>query len=200
MTNAKSMILRVAAACLMLFSGAGAAALDLSTVPLYLKASGVASNIYLTLDDSGSMAWAFMPDSLCSSYPYNRFESSSFNPMYYDPTVTYQPPIGADGSSLGNVPFTAAWIDGYNHSAGVVDLATEYKATGAYYGPGKNYNVPCSGRLNWETGSGPGAAYYYQHISGSACVNDTTNSCYKREVVSTAAQRSEEHTSELQSH
>ncbi len=179
MTNAKSIILRVAAACLMLFSGAGAAAttlLDLSPVPLYLKASGVAPNIYLTLDDSGSMAWAFMPDSLCSSsYNRHRFESSSFNPMYYDPTVTYQPPIGADGSSLGNVSFTKAWYDGYNHSASYVDLATEYKVTGAYYGPGRNYYA-CSNR-NWEIGS-PGAAYYYQHKSGSACVNNTTDSCY----------------------
>ena len=171
MTNSKSMILRMAAACLMLFSGAGAAAttpplLDLSTVPLSLKASGVAPNIYLTLDDSGSMAWAYMPDSIGQYYRYNRFESSTFNPMYYDPTVTYQPPIGADGSSLGNSPFTAAWQDGYNRPAGVRDLTSDYRATLYYYNSGY-YRL---------TGSGFGPAYYYQY--DSTCGNVTDDNCY----------------------
>ena len=171
MKNAKSIILQVAAACLMLFSGASAAAttptpLDLSPVPLYLKASGVAPNIYLTLDDSGSMAWAFMPDSLGNypTYTFNRFESSTFNPMYYDPTVTYQPPIGADGSSLGDASFTAAWYDGYNHGAGTVNLASRYRATYSY----QPYYV---------TGSGPGHAYYYQY--NPTCGNVDSDRCYK---------------------
>jgi type IV pilus assembly protein PilY1 len=172
MTNAKSIILQVAAACLVLFSGAGAAAttpLNLSTVPLYLEASGVAPNIYLTLDDSGSMAWAYMPDSLYNDRTYHRFESSSFNPMYYDPTVTYQPPIGANGSSLGKVSFAKAWRDGYDHNAGTYNLNTQYRATLYYYDSGYYRRT---GRRR------PGPAYYYQHDSGSGCVNKITDSCY----------------------
>ncbi len=171
MTNIKIRTLGPAAALLLLSSGAGLAAttpLNLSTVPLYLKASGVAPNIYLTLDDSGSMAWAFMPDSK-GYWPYyttNRFESSTFNPMYYDPTVTYTPPIGADGTSLGDASFTAAWLNGYDHSDGTLNLATNYRATYYYYGPG-GYAV---------VGAGPGPAYYYQY--NAACGNVNSDSCY----------------------
>jgi type IV pilus assembly protein PilY1 len=167
MTNAKSIILRVAAACLMLFSGAGAAAtlLDLSPVPLYLKASGVAPNIYLTLDDSGSMAWAYMPDSIGQYYTTERFKSSTFNPMYYDPTVTYQPPIGADGSSLGNASFAAAWRDGYYHRAGTHNLNTRYRATVKYY---SSYYYKTTGSI--------GPAYYYQYDPGCGNIDDDT--CY----------------------
>lgn len=101
---------------------------DLLTTPPELTAN-VAPNVVLTFDDSGSMAWTYMPD----QRPYdsaawgNPFqcaavinpnaaasapESWPMNGVYYNPKSTYLPPQKADGTQFLDAPFTAAWDNG----------------------------------------------------------------------------------------
>ena len=86
-------------------------AFALPDIPVFLKES-VPPNILLTLDDSGSMAWAYVPDNLSSVTSTNRFLAASFNPVQYNPATTYLPPPKADGTRY-TTSFTAAWHDGY---------------------------------------------------------------------------------------
>ena len=99
---------------LLYAAGSHAAALDVSQSPLMLVDS-VAPNLLFTLDDSGSMEFAFSPDGLGDSEfevngvivcPINsngcrntrRAKSSDFNPLYYNPDVKYVIPKKADGT------------------------------------------------------------------------------------------------------
>lgn len=117
----------------LLFGGmhsAQATLLDISQKPLVLSDS-VAPNLILTLDESGSMRWAFVPDDINGVHESRRAKSAAFNPMYYDPAVTYQMPIkyNADGSvaSIGySTAFTEAWNNGFvaNTSTGSLNLTT----------------------------------------------------------------------------
>lgn len=68
-----------------------AAALSVSQQPLMLI-QGVAPNMLVTLDDSGSMAFAYAPDSISGYGNYTFFASNSFNPMYFDPNTQYKLP------------------------------------------------------------------------------------------------------------
>lgn len=79
---------------------ANAATLDLRDLPLFLV-EGVAPNVVLTMDDSGSMAWSYLPDGT-SGRNLTEYTASHFNPMYYDPEVDYRPGLYADGTSIGN--------------------------------------------------------------------------------------------------
>jgi type IV pilus assembly protein PilY1 len=118
-------------------SNALAAPLDLPRAPLFLNAA-VEPNVITTLDDSGSMAWAYMPDVVDDNcgYRHPRFYWYGFNRIYYNPNLTYTPPLRPDGSQFPNASFNAAWFDGYEGQPvsivpGAVgtptrDLATQY--------------------------------------------------------------------------
>ena len=54
---------------------------DLSDTPLFTLA-GVEPNIVLTMDDSGSMAWSFMPTSVGDYPSTKRAKSAAFNKIY----------------------------------------------------------------------------------------------------------------------
>jgi type IV pilus assembly protein PilY1 len=103
-------------------------------------------DIVLMLDDSGSMAWNFMPD-ICYLYGVScstsngdyysvtsssndALISSTINGVYYNPTVNYVPPTKADGTSYpAATGLTSAWVDGFASPTTAVDL-TQYN--GAY--------------------------------------------------------------------
>jgi type IV pilus assembly protein PilY1 len=120
------------------------AELNLSDRPLSLT-EGVDSNFFITLDNSDSMLNAYLPDEIeppggDSIRHTRRAKSSSFNRIYYDPEVAYQPPLKPDGTSFGQVPFRSAPNSPFGDAcvpsapgsfpAGcqTVDLATEYAA------------------------------------------------------------------------
>lgn len=143
-------------------SASFAAPLNLSKVPLFIN-SQVEPNFVLTFDDSGSMELSFVPDeaddgsapitAFTPLYPdsnplttagdnintscwwrdVNWVYSSTANPMYYNPAVTYEPPKRADGTTLPNSTITAAWEDGIDNSLGTEtttrNLTTNYRAT-----------------------------------------------------------------------
>ncbi|WP_225835490.1 pilus assembly protein [Pseudomonas sp. MM211] len=105
-----------------------------SQTPLSLTV-GVPPNMLLTLDNSGSMTWAFSPDSINGTGPARRSKSSAFNPIYYNPQATYAAPIvfETDGSET-QLPssFTSARVNGYSSARGTVNLSTDYKVNWAY--------------------------------------------------------------------
>ncbi|MDW5417904.1 PilC/PilY family type IV pilus protein [Iodobacter sp. CM08] len=93
--------------------------------PLSTLTSGdVKPNIMFTIDDSGSMAWTHMPDSvggygtLTTAYPdllsKVGYRASLCNGVYYNPAITYQAPKNANGTSMPDATFTAAWYNGFS--------------------------------------------------------------------------------------
>lgn len=124
----------------LLFSGiqsAQATLLNISQKPLVLSDS-VAPNVILTLDDSGSMRFGFVPDLIGQETQGHRnsrrAKSATFNAIYYDPAITYQLPlkINSDGSqaSPGHVTsFTSALNNGFDASRGTVDLTNSFQVT-----------------------------------------------------------------------
>ncbi|MBI3525648.1 MAG: hypothetical protein HY066_14205 [Betaproteobacteria bacterium] len=103
---------------------------DLSNVPLVSSSStAVLPNLMFVLDDSGSMSWSYMPDTVGNFAQNYGYSSSQCNGVYYDPAVTYTPPVDSTGASYPNSNFTAAWNNGYNTGGGgVTDLSTGFKA------------------------------------------------------------------------
>ncbi len=104
-------------------SPAKASFLDLSHDPLFLDQS-VPPAISVTLDDSGSMYWSYMGPSGSNG---TDFTDPTLNTLYFDPNITYSPPLKADGSQMPDSNPTAAWVDGYpNNMNDTVDLTKDY--------------------------------------------------------------------------
>src|SRR5882762_7570358 len=121
------------AAVLMLLAGNAWAQYAVSQLPTLSTASPPA-NLVLMVDDSGSMASAYVPDGMGSCAGSRRFNAANFNALAYNPTAHYTAPTLLDGS--GSTPpalttsFTTAWIDGFNQSGTLwVNLATGYQPT-----------------------------------------------------------------------
>lgn len=153
------------------------AATDISTIPLY-AIQGVDPNIALTIDDSGSMQWAYVPDSLSTSG--QRFRSSAYNGMYYNPETNYTSPPDENGVPLSTT-FGAAWINGFNHGAGSYDLATQYRATTSF-NPG---NGSHSRQGTLEASNAQAADYYVFDTTNTNCNGTKSdNDCYDRVIVS----------------
>lgn len=162
---------------------AQATPVDISDAPLYVM-QGVDPNIILTLDDSGSMYWSYMPDGISSKRTTKRAKSYVYNKMYYNPNVTYTPPVDHDGNSLGNASFTSAWNDGYNQSSTcTLNLSTHYRPTW-YYGNHCDQTDSSS-----EYAGGAEAAYYYlfDNTNNSCDGSITNDDCYDKVVVSSTS-------------
>ncbi len=113
-------------ASILLCMGAGipsakASLLQLSHDPLFLNQT-VPPAIAVTLDDSGSMNLGYM-----GSSSRDGFVTPSMNRLYYNPKITYSPPIKADGSQMPQSDPYDAWVDGYpNNMNDTVDLTSKY--------------------------------------------------------------------------
>ena len=86
-------------------------------------ASRVAPNILFLLDDSGSMAFNYMPDSVPTTSTPN-VASSAYprNTLFYNPNVVYQPWMRADGTRMtGGTTFTSAY-GSFNLASGTINL------------------------------------------------------------------------------
>ena len=106
---------------------AQAASVALATSPLATSTiSTVLPNVMFVLDDSGSMDWDYMPDNAKNFNGKYGFNSSQCNGTYYNPAITYTPPVDSTGTSYPNASFSAAWRDGYKTSDGTVNLNTNF--------------------------------------------------------------------------
>jgi type IV pilus assembly protein PilY1 len=146
------------AASLVLPAGSQAASTSLATSPLATSTtSSVLPNLMFVLDDSGSMDWDYMPDAARNFAGHYGFNTSHCNGVYYNPNITYNPPVDSNGVSFSNSAsskylnntFTAAYVDGYNPSAGTVNLDSAFSG-----GSG-------SGSSGYTSYSGP--AFYYTY-------------------------------------
>jgi type IV pilus assembly protein PilY1 len=184
-------------------TAAGTPLITLPAVPWFVG-QNVAPNLLLTLDDSGSMAWAYAPDSFRPDSNVLAFKSN-LNPMYYDQTVTYVAPPDADENPYPT-SYTAARRNGFDSTRGWVNLQTNYrpeleynpKGTGAVFAdhcPSNRDNCPGVGvprRSNTE-------AYWWTYKpNGGSCPNSptlqdmigmTTAACFEFKRPSTDAER-----------
>lgn len=137
------------------------AATDLAQSPLGVASSEtVLPNIMFILDDSGSMDETYLPDQADNFSGEYGYVSSQCNGVYYNPNITYLPPVDSTGAVYPNSSFTAAWKDGYKTSDGTVDLSDSFR-------PGD--------------GTSARAAYYYAY-SGTQTVKNyssTSSTFYK---------------------
>lgn len=170
---------------LIFFSGASYTG-EISQVPLFISTKGIDPNVMFILDDSLSMKYSYVPDSIGSDSSKKYAKSSSKNTLYYDPNVTYLPPMKADGSGdLGNSTFNAAWKDGYsldtagNHTSATVNLNNGFKPT---WSNDSNYANDGSDASNQR-------AYYYQFDATNVNCDgsDTDEDCYDKIQIGTDA-------------
>lgn len=172
--------------CLLSASPRDASALttDLVATPPDLTQT-VAPNVVLTLDDSGSMAFDYMPDqrpydTVAWGNPYKCAgvidprvtdaadpRSWSMNGVYYNPNNKYDLPQKADRTTLAAPSFTAAWDDGIdnNRPNGAVASTTRNLSTfkfcnntGAGY-----YRLKSTSTISLDTNGrilNPGTALY----------------------------------------
>jgi type IV pilus assembly protein PilY1 len=165
----------LSAALLVLPTAGYSARPDFAQEPLFIG-SAVAPNLMFILDDSGSMGWEYMPDDLSgyndiqssnnNSYyqdgkdaDYAYYYSSKVNKVWYNPDVTYNPPLKADGvGRFPNSSYTSAPTNGYNSSSGTENLSTRFAI--------RDYNVE-------------GGGFYWVFNSSTSCdSNPRQNGCY----------------------
>jgi len=127
-----------------------AAVTDIYSQPLATTSSVVAKpNVMFILDNSGSMSNNYMPDDMSNIGRYG-FWSSQCNGVAYDPSasVSYAPPIKADGTSYPDVSFNNAPSDGYAASQ-----MTQTSSTTVTVGTGsKTWNLPSASNNDYEQG------------------------------------------------
>lgn len=170
---------------------AHAQTLALSDVPLFLLES-TPPNLAISYDDSGSMMWAYLPDSIRNDANVQTraaTKSNFHNRMYYDPAVDYRPGLDADGNSLGEANFLSAFTNIYNHG------------NEAWYGLARPVTVNLSNAYQpiwnptiiggWgQRYSGPvePAYYYNRDDSNPGCGGgQLEDACYTKVVVSASS-------------
>ena len=131
--RATSRVLLLSLALIAAEPGAAAAgagpAVELATSPMATSTTTVVKpNLMFVLDDSGSMDWDYLPDTaknFAGKYGYN---TSQCNGNYYNPAITYDPPVNSAGAPLNATAttFTAAYKDGYDTGAGTINLSTGF--------------------------------------------------------------------------
>jgi len=137
-----------------------AASTDISDIPLAVK-NQVAPNIMMTLDDSGSMQWEFLPEDAMGysmwlyPRPNNPYGGSTYsdqvpnfsdsnvhnfygrsshnNKMYYNPDGTYRPWSNADGSFWVNATPTAALYNPAIPSVGSLNLTVQKTESAVWF-------------------------------------------------------------------
>ena len=172
--------------------------LSISNQPVYL--GGMADpNIVFTLDDSGSMGWELMPDSLSSSISRTSFPTSSrwgrdnvfntyfdptrvnvnkmrsvaVNTMYYDPTVRYLPWANSDGSFKANASPTCAHYDPMSpNNSTCVNFKVQASVCD---GSCTNVNIWPANYYNYN-GGGTGSTANYTHVEIKPSVTTYTGS------------------------
>ena len=136
---------------------ARAAVTDIANSPMASDGNTpVKPNIMFVLDDSGSMGWEYLPDSVSNKNDKFCYRNHYYNGVYYNPDVTYEVPVNADGTSFPDSVFTSAESDGFNTA-------------------GANKNLSSAFRTGND--STDKAAYYYKY-TGSSPATPVRGTCY----------------------
>ena len=194
---------------LSLCANAAAVWPTVAQLPL-LGVNGTADpNLVITLDNSGSMAWGFVPDAIGyiasgtgTAADSRRIHSSDFNSLAYDPSITYAIPQNPTNTGpAGTVSFSAAPVNGFNSALGTLNLGTEYRPTneqrpfltradiiaGAVGNREVFFQHPSPDFTNKQRSAGAAAYYYVLVRSGTCIVGTTTESCYTRRNVTSSS-------------
>ena len=121
---------RLTAVALAVATGTASAGVVLDQKPLSVS-TPPPPNILLMLDDSGSMQWPYMPDTVprfTGSLNTARYYSYTRNSIWYNPHVTYEPWANQDASLMPDANYnsvsthhsrlsTANWSNGYSGNA-----------------------------------------------------------------------------------
>jgi type IV pilus assembly protein PilY1 len=206
----------VVLAAVMLLSAQAAQAVSpitLPTAPLYL-AGGVAPNLVVTLDDSGSMSWGFVPDSMGKNAKVNGtcydsyifkdydgdstkryFVSGDYNAQYYNPTIIYLQPLKADGTPF-TTSYSAAYVNGFDTTSTAVNLASDYQPPFGFQPQSHLCNaehpaIDSGTGKQFSTDETKGPAYYYRYDTNAAgCSGSKTDeACYVYTAVGAAEQQ-----------
>src|SRR3954470_22765295 len=105
------------------------AGVELATSPMTTSTTTtVKPNLMFVLDDSGSMDWDYMPDNARNFAGRYGYQSSQCNGVFYNPAITYLPPVNSTGAPLNATAttFSAAYNDGYDLSQGTTNLNTQF--------------------------------------------------------------------------
>ena len=177
-----------------------------AALPL-LGTNGTADpNLVITLDNSASMGWGFVPDAIGyilggngTAADSRRIHSSDFNSLAYNPAVVYAIPRNATNTgSAGIVSFSAAPVNGFNSALGTLNLGTEYRPTNEQRplltraqiiaGGVGNRAIFFSHPTDFTNRTTGASAYYYVFTpSGSCTLGTLTEACYtRRNVTSTS--------------
>jgi type IV pilus assembly protein PilY1 len=98
---------------------------DLASTPLVTAApNAVKPNIMFILDDSGSMASAFMPDDANFATGKYGYYASQCNGLAYNPAITYSVPVDATGANLADGAFTFPTANGLPNQRSVSTAVT----------------------------------------------------------------------------
>lgn len=150
---------KTTSAALIIFFGLlpVAAAVNLADSPVAnLTGTKVKPNIMFIFDDSGSMAFYELPDSLYDKRSKYAYKNAACNSLFYDPARTYELPIKSDGTAYPTPTFISAWVNGFDTSAGTVNLNTSFQAW-------KNV----SGTSHNDDSDTAQQAYYYKRNSSN---------------------------------
>lgn len=187
MSNRKQTVLRLAfLGLLTALAGtpATAAVTDIASAPLITSSpQEVKPNLMFILDDSGSMMFTHMPDSVEDFSLTYGYASAQCNGIYYNPAITYTPPLTSTGTSYPNSSFTAAWQNGFDQTQGTVNLSTSFVLyTGYKIDPATGY--PNSSNWSQAVDAAAVAAYYYaysgtQTTEAARNYRDTTTTFYQ---------------------
>ena len=133
-----------------------AASVALATSPLATSTtSTVKPNLLFIIDNSGSMDWEFMPDSVNGNKSKFCYRNNNYNGVYYNPDLTYALPVRSDGTSYPNSDFLAAKINGFGGTT-TKNLSSQFR-TG--------------------DDSSDRAAYYYKYTGATPAV-PVRGTCY----------------------
>ncbi|MCG3188868.1 MAG: hypothetical protein LKCHEGNO_01058 [Burkholderiaceae bacterium] len=189
-SRAQALLRALALAPLALAGAASADTTDLSSLPLITSAPQIVKpNLMFILDDSGSMAWTHMPDTVedfgqdGSGTKKYGYVSAQCNGVYYNPSITYLPPIQVSStgtiSSYADASFTAARVNGYDSGSTAVDLSTSFQA----WSDGPTNSTVNNTNLD-GTSDVAQPAYYYKYSGSQSTPTqknylDTTGTFYK---------------------
>lgn len=148
----------ISAALLGASTCAFSATADIANAPLASASSTVVKpNIMFILDDSGSMGWEFLPDSVNSNNGSYCYRNYKYNGVYYNPNFTYSPPVYADGTSYPAASYNAARTNGFDTASSTTNLNTQFTAG--------------------NDGSGA-QAYYYNYTGTTSSGQPVQGTCY----------------------
>ncbi len=162
-------------ALVVLLHGPGLSPLRAQTVPALedqplFTINSVKPNLMLTLDNSGSMDWQFAPMGTSANSGKFCYRNSNYNRLYYNPSITYLPPINGDGTRWANASYSSAWPNGFfpDGYGSTVNLSTNFPTT---------YGTTSPNNATYSAGSGATGGHYYAYTGTSPAV-PVVGTCY----------------------